>query len=74
MSDIKKLDEVFGNAPPIAIRVNLSWQLAKDLYRTLQRFRRQYSSTVIEEQYSLILLLYLLMVTTERGEVTENEK
>jgi len=74
MESMKKLDEVFGNAPPIAIRVNLSWQLAKDLYRTLQRFRKQYGSTVVEEQYSLILLLYLLTVVSEKTEVVESEK
>jgi len=74
MSDVKKLDEVFGNAPPIAIRVNLAWSLAKDLYRTLQRFRKQYGSTVVEEQYSLILLLYLLTISEQRGEIGETEK
>ena len=74
MSEIKKLDEVFGNAPPIAIRVNLAWQLSKDLYRTIQRFRKQYSTTVVEEQYSLILLLYLLSIGEPQREVGESEK
>ena len=74
MSEIKKLDEVFTNAPPVAIRVNLSWQLTKELYRTMRKFRKMNGSTVVEEQYSLILLLYLLTISGEKEEVVESEK
>jgi len=71
---IRKLDEVFNKATPVAIRIDISWKIARELYNALLRSRAKYNSTIVEEQYSLNLLSIILMSSPTGSEVSESEK
>jgi len=71
---LEKLDETFSKLPPIAIRVNVSWELAKKMYAVILGSRKELNSTVVEEQYALNLVNMLLTLVSGQREVSESEK
>jgi len=61
---LEKLDETFSKLPPIAIRMDVAWTLAKHLYQVILNFRKDNNSTVVEEQYALNLVNMLLILVS----------
>jgi len=71
---IEQFNKLFSNIPPVAIRIDVSWNLAKELYQAIQNYRKQNNTTIVEEQYSLILVQMLLMASGEQIGVNESEE
>jgi len=71
---LEKLNETFTKLPPVAIRMNVSWELAKKMYAVILGSRKELNSTIIEEQYALNLVNMLLTIVPQQREVGESEK
>jgi hypothetical protein len=69
---LEKLDETFSKLPPIAVRMNVSWELAKKMYAVILGSRKELNSTIVEEQYALNLVNMLLTIIGQQREVTES--